>query len=137
MMPVLMYDRIEIKADLGRESMEFYRFGQEVGKQISKFNSDFIMSRIIQTEQAAHIGCMHLEANGVIGYHQAVTPQLLLILVGEGTVRDEQDEYVAVQAGDAVFWNKGEWHETKTATGLTAIVIESEELNPSLYMSLK
>jgi quercetin dioxygenase-like cupin family protein len=117
--------------------MEFYRFGQEVGKQISKFNSDFIMSRIIQTEHAAHIGCMHLEAGGVIGYHQAVTPQLLLILVGEGLVRGEQDEYVTVQAGDAVFWNKEEWHETKTATGLTAIVIESEELHPSLYMSLK
>lgn len=117
--------------------MEFYRFGQETGKQISKFNSDFIMSRIIQTEHAVHIGCMHLEAGGVIGYHQAVTPQLLLILVGEGTVRGDKDEYVNVQAGDAVFWNKEEWHETKTASGLTAIVIESEELNPSLYMSVK
>ncbi len=117
--------------------MEFFRFGHEVGKRISKFNSDFIMSRIIQTEQAAHIGYMYLEADGVIGYHQAVTPQLLLILVGEGMVRGEKDEYVKVEAGDAVFWSKDEWHETKTATGLTAIVIESEELNPSLYMSVK
>lgn len=61
---------------------------------------------------------------GVIGYHQAVAPQLLLI-----------DEYFKVQTGDAVFWTKDEWHETKTDGGLTAIVIESEELDPSIYMT--
>ena len=35
-----------------------------------------------------------------------------------------------IQAGEAVFWMKGEWHETKTDTGLTAIVIEGETLRP-------
>ncbi len=117
--------------------MEFYRFDKETGRRISKFNSDFVMSRIIQTEKVTHIGCMHLEANGIIGYHQAVVPQILLIMVGEGYVRGEKDEYFKVQAGDAVFWKKDEWHETKTNKGLTAIVIESEELNPSSYMTFK
>ncbi|MNR37887.1 Cupin domain protein [compost metagenome] len=77
---------------------------------------------------------MHLDKNGIIGYHQAVSPQILLIIAGEGEVRGEEHEYCKVQAGDAVFWQKDEWHETKTASGLTAIVIESEELNPSFYM---
>lgn len=72
-----------------------------------------------------------------VGYHQAVVPQLLLILNGEGYVRSEKDEYFKVQSGDAVFWRKHEWHETKSDIGLTAIVIESEELNPSLFMPLK
>ena len=116
--------------------MEFYRFDKEIGSRISKFNSDFVMSRILQTEKVTRIGCMHLEANGVIGYHQAVVPQILLIMVGEGNVRGEKDEYIKVQAGDAVFWKKDEWHETITNKGLTAIVIESEELNPSSYMPL-
>lgn len=116
--------------------MEFYRFDKETGKKISKFNSDFVMSRIIQTEKVTNIGCMHLEAGSVIGYHQAVVPQILLIMVGEGYVRGEKDEYFKVQAGDAVFWKKDEWHETKTNIGLTAIVIESEELTPSSYMTL-
>ncbi len=79
---------------------------------------------------------MHLENNGVIGYHQAIVPQLLLIVNGEGYVRNEIEDYYKIQAGDAVFWKKDEWHETKTDSGLTAIVIESEELNPSLFMSL-
>lgn len=114
--------------------MELFKFDKSSGKEISKFNSDFIMSQIVQTTQSAHIACMHLEKNGVVGYHQAVSPQLLLIVSGAGLVRGEQEEYVKVQSGDAVFWKKDEWHETKTETGLMAIVIESEELSPSIQM---
>ncbi|KHF39350.1 cupin [Halalkalibacter okhensis] len=117
--------------------MEIYQFNKETGKKISKFNSNFIMSRIIQTENPTHIGCMYLEENGIIGYHQAVVPQLLFILNGEGFVCGDKKEYVKVQFGDAVFWKKDEWHETKTDTGLTAIVIESEELNPLSFMSAR
>lgn len=114
--------------------MQFYSFKKESGKQITKFNSDFIMTRIIQTNSEASIGCMHLGANGLIGYHQAVGPQLLLIISGEGLVSVDREEYIKVQPGDAVFWEKDEWHETKTANGLTAIVIESGELDPSSFM---
>ena len=117
--------------------MEFYQFSKESGKRIEKFNSDFMMTRIIQTNKPANIGCMYLDKNGIVGYHQAVVPQLLLILHGEGYVRNEKSEYLKVQAGDAVFWEKDEWHETKTDTELTAIVIESEELTPSLFLPLK
>jgi hypothetical protein len=67
--------------------MEIYQFKKETGKKITKFNSDFIMSRITQTQKPAHIGCMHLDENGIIGYHQAVVPQLLLIVSGEGWVK--------------------------------------------------
>ncbi|MFY3790169.1 cupin [Ureibacillus sp. MALMAid1270] len=114
--------------------MRIFKFSKEVGKKISQYNSDFTMSRIIQTEKVTNIGCMYLEENGIIGYHQAVVPQLLLIMNGEGYVRGESEEYFKVQPGDAVFWEKDEWHETKTDKGLTAIVIESEELNPERFM---
>lgn len=115
--------------------MEFYKFNKESGKEISKFNSYFFMSCIIQTNKPTNIGCMHLEENGIVGYHQAIVPQLLLN--GEGYVRNENDKYYKVESGDAVFWGKDEWHETKTHVGLTAIVIESEELTPALFMTLK
>ncbi|EZP78862.1 hypothetical protein H839_03301 [Parageobacillus genomosp. 1] len=117
--------------------MEFYRFDKEVGKHISKFNSNFIMSRIIKTNMPAHLGCIYLEPNGIIGYHRAVVPQLLLVVNGEGWVRGENEIKFNVKTGDAVFWEKGEWHETTTEKGLIAIVIESEELNPSSFMALK
>jgi len=102
--------------------------------KITKFDSDFVMSRIVRTINATHIGFMYLAENGMIGYHQATMPQLLLVVSGEGLVRGESDEYIKVEPGTAIFWKKGEWHETKTEAGLNAIVIESEELNPSAYM---
>jgi quercetin dioxygenase-like cupin family protein len=117
--------------------MEFYKFSKDSGKRISKFDSNFIMSRVIQTDKATNIGCMHLDENGIVGYHQAVVPQLLVVITGEGYVRNDREEYFKVQSGDAVFWEKDEWHETKSENGLTAIVIESVELNPSLFMPLK
>lgn len=117
--------------------MELYRFDKESGKKITQFNSNFVMTRILQTNQDAHIGCMHLDQNGIVGYHQAVVPQLLLVLSGEGYVRGEKEEYIKVQSGDAVYWQKDEWHKTKTDNGLTALVIESEGLNPATFMPYK
>ena len=116
--------------------MQIYQFNKVVGKKITKFDSNFVMSRIMQTEKMTHIGCIHLEKDGVVGYHQAVVPQLLLFVEGEGFVRGETDDYIKVQSGEAVFWNQEEWHETKTDTGLTAIVIESEELDTSALVAL-
>ncbi|MDR7071513.1 cupin [Fictibacillus barbaricus] len=117
--------------------MQFFHFGKEVGKHIDKFDSNFVMSRIVQTEKPAHIGCMYLEEGGIIGYHQAVVPQLLLIVSGNGFVRGESGEFIPIKAGEAVFWTMDEFHETRTDSGLTAIVIESEELNPSSFMQEK
>lgn len=76
--------------------MKLYQFTKETGKKITKFDSDFVMSRIMQTEKPVHIGCVHLEVDGVIGYHQAVVPQLLVIVNGEGFVRGEADTAIKV-----------------------------------------
>lgn len=116
--------------------MEVYRFGREVGRQIEHFDSNFVMSRISMTEEPAHIGCMHLEAGGVVGLHEAPSPQLLLIVNGHGLVRTDKNDGTQVASGDAVFWQTGEWHETRTETGLTAIIIESSVLNPANFMPL-
>lgn len=117
--------------------MEFYKLSKSGGKRVTEFDSDFIISRIVRTEKQVHVGCMFLDENGVIGYHQASIPQLLLILSGKGYVCDGQKEYVEVEAGDAVFWDKGEWHETKSDVGMTALVIESAEMDPSQFMLSK
>ena len=118
-------------------NIKLYRFDNETGKKVTHFNSNFIMSRIIKTEKGAQISCMHLEADGIIGFHKADVPQLLLIVTGEGWVRSDDTSEINIKAGDAVYWEKGEGHETSTNLGLTAIVIESEELNPSDFMPQK
>lgn len=119
---------------------EFHRnlyFWQVPGRKIDAYQSDFIMTRIVRTTHDAHIGCMHLEKEGLIGYHQTTLPQLLLIVSGEGLVRGEEERGVSVYLGDAAFWREGEWHETTSQNGLKAIVIESEGLDPVKFMTLK
>ncbi len=114
--------------------MQIFRFGNESGKQITHFDSDFILSRILITDEPAHIGCMHLGSHGVVGLHQATSPQLLLVVDGQGWVRGDSNQETLVSNGDAVFWEHGEWHQTRTETGLTAIVIESDTLAPERFM---
>ncbi|QWH11782.1 cupin domain-containing protein [Bacillus mycoides] len=114
--------------------MKNFDFSEKVGKHISVFQSNFIMSKILNHQGNIHIGAMHLQENGIIGYHEAVVSQLLLIVDGEGYVCGTDKEKVTVEAGQAVFWEKGEFHETSTEKGLMAIVIESEDLENGVLM---
>lgn len=110
--------------------MQVYNFTKEAGKSIEAFGSQQLyMSRILSEANSPHIGCMHLGANGLVGWHQAPVPQLFLVVSGEGWVRAGEEAEISVSAGSAVYWEKGEWHETRTETGLSAIVIEAESMN--------
>lgn len=117
--------------------MKIFDFSEKVGKHISAFQSNFIMSKILNHKGNVHIGAMHLRENGIIGYHEAVVSQLLLIVDGEGYVCGADKEKVKVKAGQAVFWEKGEFHETSTEKGLMGIVMEAEELERAILMLIK
>jgi quercetin dioxygenase-like cupin family protein len=73
---------------------------------------------------------IELEPDGVLGMHPATVPQLFVVIAGEGTVRSGGSEPQLVAAGDAVWWDAGEEHETRSDTGLLALVIESTSLDP-------
>ncbi|WP_214793866.1 MULTISPECIES: cupin [unclassified Exiguobacterium] len=114
--------------------MKFYKIDRQTDKRITKFNLEFVISQVIQTEKGSNIGCIHLKPGSVIGYHQTVVPQLTSSRHGaEGYIRGEKDEHFKVRAGDTIFWTKEEWHETKAGGGLTDI--EIEELDPSIDMT--
>jgi quercetin dioxygenase-like cupin family protein len=118
--------------------MDIYRFDQEVGKPINAFGSHFKMSRIGAYAGEFHIGCMHLEANGLVGRHDAVTDQLFLVIEGEGWVSGASGEKISIRSGEAAFWVKGESHEAGTTNQtMKAMVIEAEKLNPESFMAKK
>ncbi|KAB2386528.1 cupin domain-containing protein [Bacillus toyonensis] len=117
--------------------MKIFDFSEKSGKRISVFQSNFIMSKIVNHQGNVHIGAMHLQENGIIGYHEAVVSQLLLIMDGEGYVCGADKEKVKIRAGQAVFWEKGEFHETSTEYGLLAIIMEAENLEQSIVMPIK
>jgi quercetin dioxygenase-like cupin family protein len=121
----------------GRTFLRIYRFDAEVGRKVDAFNSvNFVMSKVVHLAAEARVSCAHLGPNGRIGHHQAVVPQLLLVVQGAGWVRDEAADRISVTIGHAVYWEQDKWHETTTDTGLIAIVIESEALDPADFMPL-
>jgi gentisate 1,2-dioxygenase len=76
----------------------------------------------------AQIACIQLGAGGLLGAHRAVGPQLFLVVEGDGWSAGENGERVTLSAGQGVYWDDGEWHETGTQSGLTAIVVEAEAI---------
>ena len=65
---------------------------------------------------------------GRIARHPASVPQILAVLEGSGEVSGEDGVAEPIAAGEAAFWSQGEEHETTSAPGLTALVIEGEQV---------
>ena len=118
--------------------MKVYSFGEDVGKEITRFGSEhFKMTRILQAQdtQSIHVGCAYLGKGGHIGQHQAMSDQLFMVVQGAGWVTGSGGTRTPIATGDAVYWAQGEWHETGSDSGLTAIVFEGECLDPQSSMT--
>lgn len=61
--------------------------------------------------------------------HPATFPQVLAVLDGSGEVSGADGVVEPIAAGEAVFWHEGEEHEMRSAAGLTALIIEGENLD--------
>jgi quercetin dioxygenase-like cupin family protein len=115
--------------------MKIYRFDRETAKSIEEHGSTAAtISDIISLQEPASVKCIHIEANGLVGSHPAVNPQLFLVVEGEGYLRGEGAIRTPIQAGQAVHWDKGEWHETSSENGMLAIVIEGPAMEPGQFM---
>jgi quercetin dioxygenase-like cupin family protein len=115
--------------------MKVFRYGIDVSQPMEKYQSKSISySRIIQTIDPSSIGCIYIKPKGTLGYHEAPAPQLFLVVQGEGWVRGDTPDRTNVTTGDAVYWEKEEGHESGSDSGMNAIIIQSETLNPSSFM---
>ena len=115
--------------------MEMYRFDAEVGRAMDRFESSgFVISGVLHLSREAIVNCAFLAPGGLIGYHQAAVPQLLMVVQGAGWVRSDSAERIPIHAGQAAFWKQGEWHESGTDNGMSAVIIESSRLEPSEFM---
>jgi quercetin dioxygenase-like cupin family protein len=74
----------------------------------------------------AHLVVVRLRPGGVIGRHPAQGRQLLAVLVGEAIVSGSYGDPVAIGPGQAAVWEPYEEHETRSETGLTALVVEGD-----------
>jgi quercetin dioxygenase-like cupin family protein len=106
--------------------MRILDFGAMPGRPVSRFESVAFSVAAIGDSENAHLVAVRLEAGGVIGTHPTVQRQLLAVLQGQAVVSDDTGSEVIIEAGQAVLWEAGENHRTRTNEGLLALVIEGE-----------
>lgn len=114
--------------------MERLRFGPEAGFTPRSEHLDERV-RFAPLTEPAHDGgvraaVVRVEARARIARHRAVVPQLLAVLEGRARVSGGDGAFVAVGAGDAVFWTEGEEHETVAETELTVLILEGRHVVP-------
>jgi hypothetical protein len=115
--------------------MRLFRFDPAVAHPITQYDSHGVsIGRGARYSGDVQIGFFHIQAGGVVGYHPASAPQLFMVVTGEGWVRGEDEARMPIRPGQAAFWVAGEHHESGSDTGMAAVVIEGNGLDPSRYM---
>ena len=110
--------------------MRIHTFSADHGRRIDLFESDFLQVPLSQPGDVCMASVMFLPPGGVIGRHEATTPQLLCVIDGSGFVSGSDGVEVPIEAFQAAFWEAGEDHEARTDTGMTAITLEGTNLQP-------
>ena len=112
--------------------MERFRFGSDVAfaprEELLHGVTVAPLSRSIFQGSPFQVAVFRVAPGGRIVRHPATYPQVLAVLDGSGNVSGPSGVDERIEAGEAVFWEAGEEHETKTAEGLTALIIEGDGL---------
>ena len=106
--------------------MELLRFDSGAGKRIDAYESEFVLAPLTPPGGTVKAACFHIPPGGVVGFHEATVPQLFCVVVGSGWVTGADRARVPVAALDAAFWEAGEWHESGSDEGMTAVVLEGD-----------
>ena len=89
-------------------------------KEIEHFGSaGFTHSRVAHGD--AHVSFARLD--GVIGGHEAASQQRLVVLAGRVTC-STKDDSVELGVDEAVEWQEGEWHETRSHEPSVLLLVE-------------
>jgi hypothetical protein len=118
--------------------MRLYRFDVEAGRAIRQFGS--IGLRIAPVTRLAKGGgqvvAMWIEPGGQVGAHDAVGPQLFLVIHGAGWVEGANGARAPIHAWQAAYWEDGERHSAGSPGGMGALVIEGDALDLSMLRPL-
>jgi len=117
--------------------MKIYRFNPEIGQGDEQFGSvKTIIARVLQLDGRAEINAVYINPGEHLSVQQVMRQQLFLLVDGEGWMQSESGEKKTVRQGQAIFWEKGEWHESGSETGMTAVIIEAGNIDPAKFIPL-
>lgn len=108
------------------------RSGDEV--ELDPSQSGASIAPLARATGGSQVVCMYVGAGGEIGRHPTVGGQLFCVVEGAGWVSGADGDRVAIQAGQAAFWEGGEEHASGSDEGMTAIVFEGPKVRPSNFL---
>jgi quercetin dioxygenase-like cupin family protein len=104
--------------------VELVNLQQRRGPSVEQFASvGFTVSQVGRVRDG-RLSVLRLEPGGRIGRHPTVGRQVLFLVSGGATVSGDDDVEIALRPGQAVIWAPDEDHETTSAEGMVAFVIE-------------
>lgn len=109
--------------------MEVLRFPRDAAVSIDRYDSlHAAVNRLAHLHGDGAVAVIRLEQAGVVGRHPTVRTQLFVVVDGAGVVSGEDGVEVPIEKGQAALWQQGEHHESRTETGMTAVVIEIDDV---------
>ncbi len=74
------------------------------------------------------VSVLHVEPGGRVGRHPAPLDQIVAVVAGAGWVSGEDGDPLLISAGQAVVFDAGEEHELGSDDGMTAFMVEADDL---------
>ncbi|WP_244928277.1 cupin domain-containing protein [Nocardioides sp. W7] len=106
--------------------MRVLSLGAQPGRPVDAHGSRGFDVSAFGITAEAHLVTVRLKAGGVIGRHPAAGRQLMVVLSGDAIVSGSSGDPVVLQAGQAAVWEPNELHETRSESGLVALVVEGD-----------
>jgi quercetin dioxygenase-like cupin family protein len=95
-------------------------------RAVTDFGSErFTVTPMAQVARGV-MTCLRLGPGGRIGRHAAVRRQLFLVVAGDALVSGADRVEYALKPGHAALWEAGESHETRSLSGMMAIITEGD-----------
>jgi quercetin dioxygenase-like cupin family protein len=98
------------------------------GRRIESFDSADAWVRGV-SRRVLQVVAIEVGPGGVVGRHPSGSHQLFAVVGGSGWVSGADGEREPVATGDVVIWEPGEEHESGSEQGMTALVVEADELD--------
>jgi quercetin dioxygenase-like cupin family protein len=87
---------------------------------------------VLARSPTVHVVHIAFEPGGIVGRHPAAIDQVFVVVSGRGWVSGRDGGRHPVAAGTAVVWEQGEEHESGTADGMEAVIVEAVGLAPAV-----
>jgi mannose-6-phosphate isomerase-like protein (cupin superfamily) len=96
---------------------------------VTQYESVAVVSQLLaQGHGAARIHALHFAAGSRIGAHPTGFAQLFVVTAGAGWVAGGDEKEVPISAGQAAYFALGEQHAKGSATGMSVIMLQVDEL---------